>query len=149
MSKGRTYRYFKDKPLFPFGYGLSYTTFAYEIEKAPENVTPGSPVEISAKVANTGKYDGDEVVQLYVSLPSGQHRVPIRSLEGFKRIHLKAGEIKTVSFALQPEQMQTFTENGQPVTPEGEMLLSVGGKQPDAKSLATRQVVQKKIIIGK
>jgi len=147
--KGKTYRYFEGEPLYEFGYGLSYTTFSYEIEKAQEAVIPGSSMEISVKVTNTGKYDGDEVVQLYVSLPSGQDRVPIRSLKGFKRIHLKAGETKTVSFTLEPEQMQTVSDNGQFVTPEGEMLLSVGGKQPDAKALAAKQVVQKKVVIGK
>ncbi len=146
--KGKTYRYFDGTPLYEFGYGLSYTTFAYEIEKAPEVVTSGSPAEISVMVTNTGKRDGDEVVQLYVSLPSGQYRVPIRSLEGFKRIHLKAGETKIVSFTLKPEQMQTFDEN-QFVTPAGEMSISIGGKQPDAKALASRQVVQSKIKIGK
>ena len=147
--KGKTYRFFDGEPLYEFGYGLSYTTFAYEIEKAPETVTPGSSAEISVKVTNTGKYDGDEVVQLYVTLPSGQYRVPIRSLEGFKRIHLKAGETKTVHFTLSPEQMQTLDENDRFITPNGEMLVSVGGKQPDDKALASRQVVQTKIKTGK
>jgi len=145
---GKTYRYFEGTPLYEFGYGLSYTTFAYEMVKTPETVASGTPAEISVKVTNTGKRDGDEVVQLYVSLPSGQHRVPIRSLEGFKRIHLKAGETKTVSFTLQPEQMQTFAENNCFVTPKGEMLVSVGGKQPDAKALVSQQVVQARVKIG-
>ena len=143
--KGKTYRFFNDVPLYEFGYGLSYTTFAYEIEKAPVTVTPGTPLEISVNVTNTGKKDGDEVVQLYLSLPSGQYRVPIRSLEGFKRIHLKAGETKNVHFTVLPEQMQTLDENNRFVTPNGEMLVSVGGKQPDAKALSTKQVVQAKI----
>jgi beta-glucosidase len=148
--QGKTYRYFSDVPLYEFGYGLSYTTFVYQIEKTPEAVTSGATAEISVKVTNTGKYDGDEVVQLYVSLPSGQYRVPVRSLEGFKRIHLKADETKTVNFTLQSEQMQTFDENNNRfVTPEGEMLVSVGGKQPDAKALASRQVVQAKVKIAK
>ena len=147
--KGKTYRYFDGVPLYEFGYGLSYTTFAYEIEKTPAIVTSGSPAEISVKVTNTGKYDGDEVVQLYVSLPSGQYRVPIRSLEGFKRIHLKAGETQTVHFTLSPEQMQTLDEDNRFVIPDGEMLVSVGGKQPDDEALASRQVVQTKIKIGK
>ena len=147
--KGKTYRYFDGVPLYEFGYGLSFSTFAYKIDKAPESVTPGTLAEISVKVTNTGKFDGDEVVQLYVSLPSEQHRVPIRSLEGFRRIHLKAGETKTVSFTLQPEQMQTFAENNGFVIPQGEMLVSVGGKQPDEKALASRQVVQAKLKILK
>jgi beta-glucosidase len=148
--KGKTYRFFEGVPLYEFGYGLSYTTFSYEIEKAPETVKSGSSADISVKVTNTGKFDGDEVVQLYVSLPSGQYRVPIRSLEGFKRIHLKAGETKSVSFTLSPEQMQTFSENDNRfVTLNGEMLVSIGGKQPNDKALASKQVVQTKIKIGK
>jgi beta-glucosidase len=145
--KGKTYRYFEGVPLYEFGYGLSYTTFAYKLEKAPTVIASGSSAEISVKVTNTGKRDGDEVVQLYISLPSGKYRVPVRSLEGFKRIHLKAGETKNIKFTLQPEQMQTFDENNRLIIPEGEMLVSVGGKQPDAKALTSKQVAQAKIKI--
>ena len=145
--EGRTYRYFRDKPLYEFGYGLSYTTFAYEIEKAPETFTPGKPVEIAVKVTNTGQYDGDEVTQLYVSLPGDKYRVAIRSLQGFKRFHLKAGESQPVRFTLKPEQLQTRDENNQPVTPPGETVISIGGKQPDKQALASKQVVQTKLLL--
>jgi beta-glucosidase len=147
--EGRTYRYFRGKPLYEFGYGLSYTTFAYEIEKAPETFTQEKPVEIAVKVTNTGKYDGDEVAQLYVTLPNSEYRTPIRSLQGFKRIHLKAGETQTVRFTLQPEQLQTRDDNGLPVTPSGRALISVGGKQPDEQALASKQVVQIPVNIKK
>jgi beta-glucosidase len=143
--QGRTYRYFKGQPLYEFGYGLSYTTFAYKIEKAPTTIKAGKPLEISVKVTNTGKIDGDEVSQLYVSLPADKYRAPIRSLQGFKRTHLKAGESKILRFTLKPEQLQVLDEDNQPLIPEGEALISIGGKQPDEKAIAARQVVQTKI----
>ena len=147
--KGKTYRYFEGVPLYEFGYGLSYTTFEYKAENMPDAIKAGSAAEVSVTVSNTGKYDGDEVVQLYVSLPADKYRVPVRSLQGFKRIRLKAGESQKVSFSLKPEQMQTLDENNKPVIPEGDMLISVGGKQPDAKVIASRNVVQAKVKIGK
>jgi beta-glucosidase len=143
--EGRTYRYFRGKPLYEFGYGLSYTTFAYEIENATKTFAPDKPVEIAVKVTNTGKYDGDEVAQLYVTLPESGYRTPIRSLQGFKRIHLKTGETQTIRFTLQPEQLQTRDDKGFPVMPLGEVLLSIGGKQPDEQALASKQVIQTKI----
>jgi beta-glucosidase len=140
--EGRTYRYFRDTPLYEFGYGLSYSTFAYATESAPSAFVPDKPLELSVKITNTGKYDGDEVVQLYVSLPDDKYRVPIRSLQGFKRVHLKAGESRSVRFTLKPEQFQTRDENNNPVTPSGKTIISVGGKQPDEKALASQQAVQ-------
>ena len=140
--EGRTYRYFRDKPLFEFGYGLSYSTFVYEIESAPASFAPDKPLELSVKITNTGKYDGDEIAQLYVSLPDDKYRVPIRSLQGFKRVHLKAGESRSLRFTLKPEQFQTRDENNNPVTPAGKATISIGGKQPDEKALASRQTVQ-------
>jgi beta-glucosidase len=140
--EGRTYRYFREQPQFEFGHGLSYTTFAYEAVAAPATLVPGKPAEITVRITNTGKYDGDEVAQLYISLPGDKYRVPIRSLQGFKRLHLKAGETRTVSFTLTPEQFQTRDGDGKPVIPSGKATVSVGGKQPDEKSIATRQILQ-------
>jgi beta-glucosidase len=107
--KGRTYRYFEGEPLYPFGYGLSYTTFTYAGLKAPSAARVGDPVKVSVEVRNSGKRDGEEVVQLYVKHPG-----VVRELQGFERVALRAGERKTVEFAIK----RTVT---------GEIGISVGG----------------------
>jgi beta-glucosidase len=87
--KGRTYRYFEGKPLYPFGYGLSYTSFSYSNLTVPAAVSAGSPVIVEVTVTNTGKRPGDEVTQLYMNFP-GVPGAPLRALRGFRRIHLEA-----------------------------------------------------------
>ena len=114
--KNRTYRYFKGEPLYPFGYGLSYSTFAYSGLKA-KRTSDGA--EISAKVRNTSLRDGDEVVQLYIAGPAGDEDGLIRSLRGFQRIHLKAGESRNVSFTVSADNL-----------PKSKVEVSVGGGQP-------------------
>ncbi len=125
--EGRTYRYATKKPLFPFGYGLSYTTFDYsalKVVKAKDGVTA------TVKVTNTGTLAGDEVVQLYVRSPkdSGDRRV--HHLEGFKRVTLKAGESKTVTFKLKKEQLMQFGMDGKQSLAKGEYEIFAGGGQP-------------------
>ncbi len=142
---GKTYRYFKGQPLYEFGYGLSYSTFEYEVDKIPAEIKTGEKIELSVNVKNTGKLDGDEVVQLYVTLPNAKE---VRSLQGFKRIHLKAGETKTVNFTLSSRQLATLDQDNQPVMQEGKILISVGGKQPDSKSISAKQVVQKEVKVN-
>jgi beta-glucosidase len=85
--KGRTYRYFEGETLYPFGYGLSYTTFTYRNLRAPDTARAGSPVKVSVEVENSGKRDGEDVVQLYVKHPG-----VVRELQGFERVPLRAGE---------------------------------------------------------
>jgi beta-glucosidase len=111
--KGRTYRYFTGEPLYSFGYGLSYSSFAYSGLKARRTATGG---EVRATVKNTSSRDGDEVVQLYLSGGPGEE---IRSLRGFQRIHLKAGESREVRFTLAHDDV-----------PEAKLEVSVGGGQP-------------------
>ena len=147
---GKTYRYFKKEPLYEFGYGLSYTTFEYALKQAPVEIKTGDSVKMIVNVKNTGKVDGDEVVQLYVSLPDSKYPVPIRSLQGFKRIHLIAGETKDVSFDITPAQMSAFDNNSVAQMQEGHVIISVGGKQPDKASLENKKVVQQTIrVTGK
>lgn len=127
----RTYRYFKGDVRYPFGYGLSYTTFAYQPLSNASIVKTGESIKVTTTVTNTGKRDGDEVVQLYVSHPqNGNTRVPLRALKGFKRIHLNKGESQTVTFTLSPEELALVDEKGNLVQKEGPVELYIGGGQP-------------------
>ena len=130
----RTYRYFQDEPLYPFGYGLSYTTFKYkDLRLTPGSIQAGENIQVQVTVENTGELPGDEVVQLYLTDLEASVPVPLRSLQGFERIHLTPGEEKTVSFTLTPYQMALVDYNGQRVVEPGRFLVVVGGKQPDSK----------------
>jgi len=115
--KGRTYRYFKGNPLYGFGFGLSYSTFRYSDLKA-SRASDGARVSVTVK--NDSARDGDEVVQLYVDGAGGADD-PIRSLRGFERVHLRAGESREVAFKLAPEDV-----------PQSPVRISVGGGQPVA-----------------
>jgi beta-glucosidase len=135
--QGRTYRYFKGEPLYPFGFGLSYTRFKYDgLKLSAERIKPGESVQVSVGVQNTGDRAGDEVVQLYVTDVAASVPVPIRSLAGFKRIFLKPGEKQSVTFTLTPEQMTVIDDQGRRVIEPGEFLISVGGQQPGFKGHA-------------
>ncbi len=126
----RTYRYFKGEPLFPFGYGLSYTTFAYrDARVSAPSVAANGTEKVSVKVSNTGSVAGDEVVELYLTHP-GVAGAPLRALQGFQRIHLGAGESKTVSFTLNNRQLSTVDPNGTRRIMPGKVLVWVGGGQP-------------------
>ena len=127
--KGRTYRYFEGKPLFPFGYGLSYTTFAYSGLRVPAELAAGGPLRAEVTVANTGKVAGDEVVQLYLQFPDVPG-APLKALRAFRRVHLAPGAAEKVAFELQPRDMSMVTDAGEIVVPAGEFKLSIGGGQP-------------------
>ena len=130
--KGRTYRYFEGTPLYPFGYGLSYTTFTYSGLTVPTSpVTAGSPVVTEVTVTNTGQRAGDEIVQLYLNFPHIPG-VPLRALRGFQRVHLEAGASQRLRFELQPRNLSMVTEDGKPIVAEGEYTISVGGGQPNS-----------------
>ncbi|MGB7190648.1 MAG: glycoside hydrolase family 3 C-terminal domain-containing protein [Acidobacteriaceae bacterium] len=129
--EGRTYRYFEGKPLYPFGYGLSYTTFKYSDLNIPQpTVNAGDPVDADVNVTNTGKVAGDEVVQLYLKFPpvAGAPRIALR---GFQRIHLDPGASRTVHFELKKRDLNMVTTNGQPIIAAGNYAISIGGGQPD------------------
>ena len=119
------------KPLYPFGYGLSYTTFSYSKLVLPEGpVAAGQPMMVDVTVTNTGKIPGDEVAELYLSFPDIAG-APIRALRGFQRIHLEPGQLRTLHFDLKPGDMSMVTEAGEPVIPEGTYSMSVGGGRPN------------------
>jgi beta-glucosidase len=127
---GRTYRYFTGTPLYPFGFGLSYTTFKYSDLDLPSVVTPGSAVRLAVNVENTGARAGDEVVQVYAAHPGAPYRVPLRALVAFRRVHLGAGERRSVAFTLGAEALAVVDTAGRRVVPPGPVVLSVGGEQP-------------------
>jgi beta-glucosidase len=128
--KGRTYRYFDGKPLYPFGYGLSYTTFSYSGLKVPATpVKGGDPLTAEVTVTNTGKRPGDEVAELYLNFPDVKG-APLRALRGFQRLHLDPGASQTVKFELKPRDLSIVTDAGEPIIAEGQYKISVGGGQP-------------------
>lgn len=143
----RTYRYFKGEALYPFGYGLSYTTFNYSNIKLPSSVAKGKQVTVSAIVKNTGTKDGEEVVQLYISHQSVAGKSPIKALKGFKRISLKSGESKLVSFTLSSEQLSLVSEAGTLYQPTGKINMSIGGGQPGVKNKTTSNVISKIVLV--
>ena len=126
----RTYRYFTGKPLFPFGYGLSYTTFAYRDLSVPvSTVEAGQPMDADVTVTNTGKVAGDEVVQLYLKFPE-EKGTPLVALRNFQRIHLDPGTSQKVHFHLNPRDLGVVTESGDPIIAQGDYIVSIGGGQP-------------------
>jgi beta-glucosidase len=124
-AKGHTYKYFKGKPLYPFGYGLSYSKFQYSDLKA---VQKNDSITVTLSVKNTGKLDGDEVVQLYASNPS-ERGGPVRSLKAFRRIHLPAGQAVEVAFVLSSGDFSSFDAGGSKVKKSGPFVLQAGGGQ--------------------
>jgi beta-glucosidase len=128
--QGRTYRYFEGTPLYPFGYGLSYTTFSYINLKLPSGlIAAGQPVSAEVVVTNTGKIEGDEVAQLYLTFP-GVKGAPLRALRGFQRIHLAPGKSQTLHFDLKPRDLSMVSEAGDPMIAAGRYVVTLGGGQP-------------------
>ncbi|HWF93198.1 MAG TPA: glycoside hydrolase family 3 C-terminal domain-containing protein [Terriglobales bacterium] len=123
----RTYRYFTGEPLYPFGYGLSYTSFAYSNAKVENGNV------ISADVANTGMMAGDEVVQLYLT-HGGIAGAPLRSLEGFQHVHLEPGQKQTVTFTLNDRQLSVVDEAGNRRVMPGNVDVWIGGGQPVSRT---------------
>ena len=126
----RTYRYYNGKPLYPFGYGLSYTTFSYSGLNIPTRaVSAGQPVGADVTVTNSGKVPGDEVVQVYLKFPDVKG-APQIALRGFQRIHLEPGTSQKVHFDLKPRDLGIVTEDGHPIIAQGDYTISIGGGQP-------------------
>ena len=136
--KGRTYRYFSGEPLFEFGHGLTYTTFEYTNLVFPTKVEKDIPISVSVQVQNTGKRDGDEVVQLYISRLNADDKYPIRSLKGFQKIHLESGESKTLNFELKANDFSIIADDMQRAVEVGEFEISVGGSQ---KTSVSKQII--------
>jgi len=127
--KGRTYRYFNGKPAYPFGFGLSYTTFQYSPLKLTTKLQATREQKVTVRVKNTGKVRGDEVVQAYLSYPE-QATAPMRALKSFQRVNLAPDEEKIVTLTLSPRDLALVDEYGTYRVTAGRYELWVGGGQP-------------------
>jgi beta-glucosidase len=130
LSIGNTSHYLDEgyEPLFPFGYGLSYTIFEYkDIKLNKAKMSLNDKLEVSAIVSNRGMYDADEIVQLYMRDLYASRIRPVRELKGFKRINLRAGESKTVSFEIKAEDFSFYNQNMEKVTEPGIFHVWIGG----------------------
>ncbi|MEJ5265846.1 MAG: glycoside hydrolase family 3 C-terminal domain-containing protein [Bacteroidales bacterium] len=139
--KNRTYRYFKEKPLYPFGYGLSYTNFTYSNLKLPATADTREKIKVSVTVTNAGGRAGDEVVQLYIKHPTATVPVPIHALKAFKRVFLKAGDKITLTFELNSKDLAILDEKNRWMVKPGDIDIYVGGQQPDAKLLKDNKIL--------
>jgi beta-glucosidase len=143
IRHGHTYMYFKGKPLYPFGYGLSYTSFKYaNLRTSNPALAAGGTVTVDVDVTNTGKRAGDTVVQLYVSYPGSKVARPKQALAGFERVRLQPGASQTIHIPLKASQLAYWdTARGAPVLEAGQVKLSVGASSADLK-LAGKLVVK-------
>jgi beta-glucosidase len=129
-----TCRYFRGQPLYPFGYGLSYTRFRYSgLKLSASELRAGRSLRVSVEVENTGDRAGDEVVQLYLTDVESQCPTAIRQLKGFQRVSLKPGQKKTVRFTVAPPDMSVVDDEGSHWLEPGEFRISVGGGQPGSR----------------
>lgn len=134
--KGRTYKYMNVDPLYPFGFGLSYTTFEYNnLRLSSSTISKTDNITLTVDVTNTGKVDADEVVQLYISDVEASILVPNSQLNAVKRISLKSGETKNISFTLTQKMYEMVNNNGKRVIEPGEFRVYVGGSSPMKRSL--------------
>jgi beta-glucosidase len=135
--KGRTYRYMTAEPLYPFGFGLSYTSFAYSNLRLSKNtIKKDETVTAQVTVTNTGKYKSDEVVELYLTHEGLNAEAPLYALKGFKRISLDPGASASLSFVLTPDLLSLIDKDGKPYTPSGAVKISLAGSLPSARSAA-------------
>ena len=142
--KNRTYRYFEGQPLYPFGYGLSYSKFEYsDLKLATAELKAGAPLDVDVDVKNASSTDGDEVVELYFNFPklAGD---PIRALRGFTRVHLAGGAKQHLHFTLSPRELSLVNDTGDRLVAAGEYRISVGGGQPgtSAAGAETRLLIR-------
>ncbi len=128
--KGRTYRYFEGQPLYPFGYGLSYSKFEYSnLKLSNATLEAGNPLTVDVDVKNASERAGDEVVELYITFPK-LAGAPLRALRGFKRVHVGAGEVGHVTLTLQPRELSYVNEAGDRMIAAGDYVITAGGGQP-------------------
>jgi len=143
IRDGRTYMYFKGQPLYPFGYGLSYTTFKYSgLKTTLPTLAKDGAFTVSVDVKNTGKRAGDEVVQLYVKHDKSALEHPAQELRGFKRIALQPGETKTVEIPLAANTLGYWdTNKNASVVEPGKLELRIGASSADIRLKKTVSII--------
>ena len=144
--KGRTYRYMQEEPLYPFGYGLSYSNFEYsglKLDPQVVDIEELKELKVGVNIKNISNIAGEEVVQLYIKDIESSVKVPKYELRGFKRIYLEPQESKSIEFTITPRQLALINEEGRCVLEPGEFKIYVGGQQPDerSKSLTGKEVL--------
>ncbi len=133
--EGRTYRYMKEEPMYPFGFGLSYTQFEYSnLKLSKEKLRKDQSLDAVVTVANTGNYKSDEVVQLYICNMNSEHKAPLIALKGFKRITLKPNEVTNIKFVITPEMLTYVDDKGKTCTASGKYKVFIGGSLPCKRS---------------
>lgn len=139
ITHGRTYMYFKEKPLYPFGYGLSYTRFNYSGTTLNDRVIErGDTLRVCFNLKNSGNMDGDEVVQLYVSARKHTDKDPIKQLKAFQRISLRKGETKKIELTVPYAELQVWDEKqNRFILPDKEMILEIGASSSDIRLRTT------------
>jgi beta-glucosidase len=139
IRKGRTYMYFKGKPLYPFGFGLSYTTFEYSnLRTSADSIGSAGDITVSVDVANAGTRAGDEVVQMYVKHVNSAVERPAKELRGFARVHLQAGETRTIRLPLKAADLAYWDVGRQSFVVEPGMIsIMAGGSSADERSEKT------------
>ena len=138
--KNRTYQYFEGKPLYEFGYGLSYTNFKYKKKSITQS---NSTVDITFNLSNVGKYDGDEVAQVYVRYPETGTYMPLKQLKGFSRVHLKKGKSADITISVPKKELRYWDEKTrQFVTPVGEYVFQVGGSSENISIEETIKIMK-------
>ena len=144
IRNGRTYMYFKGEPLYPFGYGLSYTSFEYsKLKLSGSSVPANGAITVRFDVTNTGKRDGEEVIQLYVKHIGSKVARPLKELKGFKRLFIKAGQMQHVTLELKAEQLAYWNVEAHHFVIEPERVeLMIGASSADTKLSATVKITR-------
>ena len=133
---GRTYRYANWEPLFPFGFGLSYSKFSYhDLHFSKDVIQTGESLQASILVTNTGNLPADEVVQVYLQDVEASYEVPYNTLVAFQRVRLAPGETKGLSFTIGPELLSLYDDDGKPIQEPGEFKVTIGGCSPSQRGL--------------
>jgi len=145
ITKGETYLYFDGTPEYPFGHGLSYSTFAYDRLSVAAELQPGAPLIVQAQVQNSGKRDGDEVVQVYArNLAATSVKLPRRQLVAFQRVPLKAGESRKLTFAISPRDLAFWDIQSKSwVLEAGSYEVMVGSSSSDIRLRTQLQIARR------